>query len=220
MGLLFFLLMVAVVAGIVFLKKSRDNDSRDVRDIRNAAPSVTPVTVKPPVVSKPSEALPKSAEEVSTPTAPVQDSFIKECLDTHNKFRAIHGVGPLEWDASLAEYAKDHGNKCVWGHSMGPHGENLALGYRTPNAAITDWYNEISLYDYNNPGFSHGVGHFTQVVWKSSTKVGCALVNCPGLNGTNGQYLVCEYNPPGNMNSASSFRANVLPPKNNMDQEI
>ena len=30
-------------------------------------------------------------------------------------------------------------------------------------------------YNYDKPGFSPGTGHFTQVVWKSSTHVACAV---------------------------------------------
>ena len=39
--------------------------------------------------------------------------------------------------------------------------------------AATDlWYNEINSYDFGSPGYSESTGHFTQVVWKASTKLG------------------------------------------------
>ncbi|KAF8978699.1 CAP domain-containing protein, partial [Cyathus striatus] len=52
----------------------------------------------------------------------------------------------------------------------------------------------------NKPGFSSATGHFTQVVWKSSTSIACAIANCPAgtiFNQTS-KYVVCRYAPPGN----------------------
>jgi hypothetical protein len=42
----------------------------------------------------------------------------------------------------------------------------------TYGAATSAWYDEIKLYNWSKPGFSSGTGHFTQVVWKGSQKVG------------------------------------------------
>ena len=43
------------------------------------------------------------------------------------------------------------------------------------------WYTkEECLYDYNSPGFSAAVGHFTQAVWSSSLRIGCAAENNAG----------------------------------------
>jgi hypothetical protein len=40
-------------------------------------------------------------------------------------------------------------------------GENLGIG---PPLKIVDlWYDEVCLYDYNNPRFNESTGHFTQV---------------------------------------------------------
>merc|ERR1711953_1061347 len=80
--------------------------------------------------------------------------------------------------------------------------------------AVSSWYNELTNpgYDFQNPGFSSGTGHFTQVVWKASTKLGCALKVCSTLRGAgwrNANFFVCEYSPPGNYRG--QFRANVLP---------
>ena len=68
--------------------------------------------------------------------------------------------------------------------------------------ATQAWYDEIDDYDYENPGFSFGTGHFTQVVWKGTQKLGCAEV---------GQFTTCRYEPPGNITNPGYFEANVKP---------
>ncbi|KAI8084975.1 CAP domain-containing protein [Halteromyces radiatus] len=131
---------------------------------------------------------------------------INSIVNTHNKFRKIHSAPALKWDKKLAQYAQNWSNKCVFQHSGGPYGENLAMGYGSLNAAIQAWYDEGKSYNYNNPGFSSSTGHFTQVVWKGTTKIGCGLGKCNGRN-----ILTCSYKAPGNM--LGDFPNNVLPPK-------
>lgn len=60
---------------------------------------------------------------------------------------------------------------------------------------------EASKYDYNHPGFSSGTGHFTQVVWKGSKQVACAIANCGAgtIFGQASKYVVCRYSPAGNI---------------------
>ena len=68
---------------------------------------------------------------------------------------------------------------------------------------MTDlWYNEIDKYNFTNPGFSMETGHFTQVVWKSSQRIGCGISN----NGSE-FYGVAQYDPPGNF--IGEFEQNV-----------
>jgi hypothetical protein len=69
----------------------------------------------------------------------------------------------------------------------------FAQGYEV-TAAINAWNDELSLYDYNAPGYSHETGHFTQDVWKATTKLGCGLSDCPA-----GKNFVCEYDPAGEL---------------------
>ena len=49
-------------------------------------------------------------------------------------------------------------------------------------------------------------GHFTQLVWKSTTDIGCGLAIIK-----NKVYGVTNYFPPGNYIGSSNFRKNVLP---------
>jgi hypothetical protein len=68
----------------------------------------------------------------------------------------------------------------------------------TCQKAVEMWLSEESAYTRGS-GFSAGTGHFTQVVWKGTSEVGCGLASC-GL-------VTCSYDPPGNVQGA--FAANV-----------
>ncbi|KAG7191370.1 uncharacterized protein KQ657_003491 [Scheffersomyces spartinae] len=149
-------------------------------------------------------------------------SFESDILDAHNQKRALHGVPALKWNAKIAAYAAAYAavaldcNNLQLVHSGGPYGENLAAGYVGGYSPVDAWYNEIKLYNYSQPGFSPATGHFTQVVWKSTTELGCAMLLC---NNAWRQYTICEYtNTRGNIvgtNPATGnnfFVDNVLPP--------
>jgi hypothetical protein len=60
----------------------------------------------------------------------------------------------------------------------GSYGENLAQGYTSPTLAIDGWANEESDYDYEKRKFTTEAGHFTQLVWKNTTAVGCGAADC------------------------------------------
>ncbi|KAI0322084.1 PR-1-like protein [Amylostereum chailletii] len=136
----------------------------------------------------------------------------QQYLSAHNSFRAQHGAAPLTWNANLGSKAQQWANRCVFQHSggsLGPYGENLAAGTGSfpISAAIKLWTDESSSYNPSNPQPSH----FTQVVWKSSTELGCAVAQCPNLLG-DGQvaaFYVCEYSPAGNV--IGQFPQNVQP---------
>jgi len=125
--------------------------------------------------------------------------FQSSILNSTNTFRSEHNATALTWNTSLATYASDYANNCVWQHSGGPYGENLAQGYGNVTDAVDAWGDEQDDYDYNNPGFSEQTGHFTQLVWKSTTTVGCGRTYCNGKSDVSGWYLVCEYYPRGNV---------------------
>ena len=108
-------------------------------------------------------------------TAP---SNMSPLLDRHNYYRGMHQAGDLCWDASLASHAQQDSARIGCGamtHAQGEGvGENLMDGQTTGTAAAVDgWYSEISQYDWSDPGFTNNTGHFTQVVWKGSTTLGC-----------------------------------------------
>ncbi|KAK9807415.1 hypothetical protein WJX73_003337 [Symbiochloris irregularis] len=113
----------------------------------------------------------------------------------HNTARAQYGASALTYSATLESYAQNLVNKCVFAHSHGQYGENLyeASGnLATWQNAVSAWMGEASSYDASNPNYEVS-GHFTQVVWKGSTSVGCAAANCGEMT-----IFACEYDPPGN----------------------
>ena len=81
-------------------------------------------------------------------------------------------------------------------------GENIAYGQKSPEEVCTQWgVDEIPLYD---GAFSAAAGHFTQMVWRATTSMGCARVNCLPLGGVDGvtvplAFVVCQYMPGGNV---------------------
>ncbi|KAG1655819.1 hypothetical protein FOA52_008382 [Chlamydomonas sp. UWO 241] len=91
---------------------------------------------------------------------------IAAVLQVHNQRRAVHSAPPLTWNSMLADMANKWAKECLFWHSDYYYGENIALGGTSSNAAqlAARWYDEeVCDYDYNNPGFSHTAGHFTQV---------------------------------------------------------
>ncbi|KAL5269718.1 hypothetical protein ACHWQZ_G003248 [Mnemiopsis leidyi] len=142
----------------------------------------------------------------------------KDTLKAHKKYRKLHGVKKLKWDNNVAEFAEKHckylADNDKFEHSKNSgYGENL---YKAGGSGSADkagqkatkmWYDEIKLYNYNNPGFSMQTGHFTQVVWKSSTKLGCAMATKGSST-----WVCCNYSPPGNYQG--QFPQNVLKLKN------
>ncbi|KAI8077226.1 CAP domain-containing protein [Gilbertella persicaria] len=130
-----------------------------------------------------------------------------QALAAHNKYRSKHHVPNVKWSTKLSNHAQTVTDSCVWGHSMKGTGQNIAYGYKSMEAVVDAWYNEVKNYNYKNGGFSSSTGHFTQVVWKSTTEIGCAATYCSNLKAT---YYVCDYSPPGNC--AGQYQANVLAP--------
>lgn len=132
--------------------------------------------------------------------------FKSAILNSTNFFRGEHNASAVTWDNTLSSFASsylasmgsespDSGSECDFAHSGGPYGENLALGCNEVTGCVDLWGDEREQYDYDDPGFGEATGHFTQMVWKNTTAVGCGGRLC----GTRGWYLVCEYWPRGNI---------------------
>ncbi|MBU0960217.1 MAG: CAP family protein [Proteobacteria bacterium] len=135
----------------------------------------------------------------------------EEWLASHNRYRSLHKSKPLQWSDTLAESARAYAATCPRGHSSSEYGENIAWAtyVQIPENVVARWYSEEPEYDYENPRFSSGIGHFAQIVWKATAEVGCACrSDCPGGYS---DVCVCQYNPPGNYRNR--YAENVLPPQ-------
>ena len=144
--------------------------------------------------------------------------FINDALKKHNELRAQHNTGPLTLSEELNQIAQkyadhlakikkmEHSNSVYKGEDLG---ENLYFcsGNEIEGEAMTmSWYNEISKYNYDEPGFVSGTGHFTQLVWKDSKEVGFGYaISTDGV-----YYGVANYFPAGNINTKEEFSNNVL----------
>lgn len=143
------------------------------------------------------------------------DAFQASVVNRHNTLRAKHGAPALQWNADVAKVAQNWADTIARSDQMkhrqpNKYGENIfwmSGGQVTGEMVTNSWYNEIKDYNYSRPGFSMKTGHFTQVVWKDSTQIGCGLAK----SRRGGTYVVCNYNPPGNYQGR--FPANVLKPK-------
>jgi hypothetical protein len=135
-------------------------------------------------------------------------------VDAHNAERASHGLTALAWDPALAATAQAWAEQCV--DTMAPiglidHNPNRSAGHSeyvgeniygsggaqaTGVAAVAAWISEEEDYDYASNTCNGVCGHWTQVVWATTERVGCGIHTCPGL-----QYcssIVCNYGPGGN----------------------
>jgi pathogenesis-related protein 1 len=143
----------------------------------------------------------------------------------HNRWRKAVGAPPLTYSTELAASAQKWANRlkqsnhCHMQHSKpdGQYGENLywasaiewsngrhELQKVSPKEVVDDWAGERTDYDYKNNNCAKGkmCGHYTQVVWKSTTTVGCAVAVCEDLRE---QVWVCQYQPPGNWNGKKPY---------------
>jgi len=133
-------------------------------------------------------------------------SLATAVLNSTNVYRAQHNVPSVSWNSTLADFAQTYAQACSFEHSASQYGESIAAGYSSPGSAIDGWYRESSIYNYQQPGFSEQTGHFTQLVWNTTQTVGCGATQCENKQ-IKGWFLVCEYDPPGNVIGA--FRGNV-----------
>ena len=154
--------------------------------------------------------------------------FAARILAAHNRERTMVGAPPLQWDASLAAHAASYGpalaslRRLVHSPREGRPGEreNLAMAWHetlSPEGMIDLWSREKKMLQpgsYRFPAVSRtgeweDVAHYTQMVWPTTTRVGCAIY------AADWDYLICRYSPPGNIDGkpiyASAMVASAAP---------
>ncbi|XP_074657286.1 uncharacterized protein LOC141910492 [Tubulanus polymorphus] len=131
--------------------------------------------------------------------------FETEMLEGHNVIRKEIGLSYLKWDDKLKKASLRLAKKCEFKHSdtKGKYGENIALhsamkdGTDAAAFAVSGWNDEEKYYDKKTGECKGGVcQHYTQVVWKNTTKVGCAYKKC--TKQAEGTLVFCQYTPAGN----------------------
>jgi len=141
---------------------------------------------------------------------------VGQLLASHNRARAEVGIAPLQWSDVLAAYAQEWADHLAStsrrmehrphsGRWKQEHGENLFMGtdgyYDVADAVIT-WEREKLAYDGRAIDQSnvHACGHYTQLIWRNTKRIGCAKVRCAG-----NVIVVCNYDPPGNVIGQTPF---------------
>lgn len=141
------------------------------------------------------------------------DNFEQRALDAHNRERGTLGIAPLAWDDDLARDAKawaDHltnvGRLVHYDsdpNDPDPQGENLwagTRGYYGVESMVGLWIDEKRHFkqgrfpDNSRTGQLEDVAHYTQVMWRSSNAVGCAIAR-----GRADEFMVCRYSEGGNV---------------------
>jgi hypothetical protein len=158
-------------------------------------------------------------------------TIAQRLLDAHNRERAEVGAAPLLWDAELAAHAASYGpvlaslRQLVHSPRAGRPGEreNLAMashGTLGPEQLIDLWSREKGMLERGSAGLGcprqfgcmsfpaasrsgrwEDIAHYTQMVWPTTTRVGCAIF------AADWDYLICRYSPPGNIDGKPVFAA-------------
>lgn len=146
----------------------------------------------------------------------------------HNTVRSELGLSKVTWSDELAEFAREWAqyladrNGCGMRHrpKQGKnallYGENLywASAIRLANGAnkvqnisprqvVNSWVSERRHYDHaqNRCRWGKTCGHYTQVVWKTTLRIGCGMATCSDMS----QIWVCNYDPPGNYRGQTPY---------------
>lgn len=144
-------------------------------------------------------------QPIINPSVDPNDTLV-DAVKRHNEIRASIFVGSqLIWNEGIAASAENYAIHLAYKGDLihdsdTEYGENLyasthAAGYVE---AINTWYSEKDNYNYAENSCEGECSHYTQIVWKETTEVGCAKATYVNGEFKGGTVVVCRYNPPGN----------------------
>ena len=162
-------------------------------------------------------------------TNPLAQDVIDAFVAAHNQARSgpltpppAPALPPVSWDAILADSVYNYAIRCQGMNGLLSHNANRSSDYQalggsgyvgeniygssgsgaTPDDAVSLWMSEASSYDYAS-GNIGSAGHYTQIVWRDSVRIGCAIVDCPALTYHN--TVICDYAPGGNISGQKPY---------------
>ncbi|XP_077952018.1 cysteine-rich secretory protein LCCL domain-containing 1 isoform X1 [Gasterosteus aculeatus] len=163
----------------------------------------------------------------------ITDGDAQLILDLHNKLRGqvyppSSNMEYMVWDTELERTAEEWAETCLWEHgpaSLLPQiGQNLGAHWgrhRPPTFHVQAWYDEVKDYSFPYPQECDPYcpfrcsgpvcTHYTQLVWATSSRIGCAINTCYNMNvwgqiWAKAVYLVCNYSPKGNWWGHSPYK--------------
>jgi len=138
------------------------------------------------------------------------DGSLARVFAAQNAARQELGLAPLVWNGRLAAEARQWAGHLAdtggFAHGIGTgsgQGENLWKGTRgaySPEEMADAWIGEKRYFrpgrfpDVSTTGDWKKVGHYSQIIWRQTNEVGCAIASS-----SDSDILVCRYANPGNV---------------------
>ncbi|XP_014224529.1 venom allergen 5-like [Trichogramma pretiosum] len=176
---------------------------------------------RPKCLFKPKNVKPQCAKLISSG---LTNSEKQKIVNKHNSLRRSTGaknMALLSWDNELAASAQQWANYCNYKHDpcrdVGRYkvGQNLNRWGSTREVKnwdverpVQSWYDEIKFFnkkDISKYKYDPKYGHYSQVVWAETTKIGCGVVRYKDGK-LNRQFLVCNYGPTGNVEAKPMYK--------------
>jgi len=148
----------------------------------------------------------KTSDNTSDKTSDItsdktSDDNSQKWLKAHEKYRKGWSNKPLIWDEKLAIQAQNYaktlsynniqhgdmcgncsGSPCLGGNKCGQNLRAVNNMKIDPESSVDSWYSECSNYNKvptrdNWSSYGPKIGHYSQVMWKNTDRIGCAIVD-------------------------------------------
>ncbi|HMJ11224.1 MAG TPA: CAP domain-containing protein [Polyangiaceae bacterium] len=164
-----------------------------------------------------------AAQNDASAASAKKDNRSSAMLAAHNRARAKVGAPPLRWSADLARHAQKWADRMArdcslrhrsdgrYGENLGAAASNMGAPKSAPDQVVGHWLAEKQCWKYGkfrqtdrcqascaSRLQSTGCGHYTQVVWSGTRRVGCGRATC-SKRGMDWEFWVCNYDPRGNV---------------------